>query len=43
MIGTYRETVTQTLNDFKAQGLIKIERKRIEIRDAAGLQKLAET
>ena len=43
MIGTYRETVTQTLSGFKAQGLVEIHRKRIEICDAAGLQKLAET
>ena len=43
MIGTYRETVTQTLNDFKAQGLIEINRKRIEIRDTARLREIAET
>ena len=42
-IGTYRETVTQTLNDFKAQGLIEIQRKRIEIRDAPRLAQLTET
>jgi CRP-like cAMP-binding protein len=41
MIGTYRETVTQTLNDFKAQGLVEIQRKRIEIRDAVALEQLA--
>ncbi len=40
MIGTYRETVTQTLNDFKTEGLIAIHRKRIEIRDPMRLQKL---
>jgi len=43
LIGTYRETATQTLNEFKARGLIEIHRKRIEIRDAARLQKLSET
>jgi CRP-like cAMP-binding protein len=43
MIGTYRETVTQTLNEFKAQGMIEIHRKRIEIRDATRLERLAET
>ncbi len=43
MIGTYRETVTQTLNDLKAQGLIEISRKQIEIRDEAKLRQLAET
>lgn len=40
MIGTYRETVTQTLNDFKTQDLIEIHRKRIEIRDPMRLQEL---
>jgi CRP-like cAMP-binding protein len=40
-IGTYRETVTQTLNEFKAQGLIEIQRKRIEIRDTTRLKQLA--
>ena len=36
-IGTYRETTTQTLNAFKADGLIEIGRKRITILDRAGL------
>ncbi len=40
MIGTYRETVTQTLNDFKTEGLIAIHRKRIELLDPMRLQKL---
>ena len=38
MIGTYRETATQTLNEFKAVGLIEIGRKRINILDPTGLQ-----
>jgi len=42
MIGTYRETATQTLNDFKARGLIDIGRKRIIILDLEGLQAIAE-
>ncbi len=42
-IGTYRETTTQTLNQFKAQGLIEIGRKRITILDRAGLQRIAES
>lgn len=42
MLGTYRETTTQTLNDFKSQGLIEIGRKRIEIKDQEGLQELAD-
>ena len=41
MLGTYRETTTQALNEFKAQGLIEIGRKRIDIRDPEGLQELA--
>lgn len=40
MIGTYRETTTQTLNDFKNQGWINIERKRIEILDQPALENL---
>lgn len=40
-IGTYRETTTQTLNTFKAEGLIDIGRKRITILDRDGLQRLA--
>jgi CRP/FNR family cyclic AMP-dependent transcriptional regulator len=42
-IGTYRETTTQTLNSFKAAGLIEIGRKRIEIRDREGLERIAES
>jgi CRP/FNR family transcriptional regulator, cyclic AMP receptor protein len=42
-IGTYRETTTQTLNTFKADGLIDIGRKQIVIRDRAGLQRVAES
>jgi CRP-like cAMP-binding protein len=41
MLGTYRETTTQTLNEFKAQGLVEIGRKRIDIKDPEGLQELA--
>jgi CRP/FNR family cyclic AMP-dependent transcriptional regulator len=40
-IGTYRETTTQTLNTFKAEGLIDIGRKRISILDREGLQRVA--
>ena len=42
-IGTYRETTTQTLNAFKAEGLIEIGRKRITILDRGGLERIAET
>ena len=41
-IGTYRETTTQTLNTFKADGLIDIGRKRITILDREGLERVAE-
>jgi CRP-like cAMP-binding protein len=40
MIGTYRETTTQTLNDFKNNGWITIERKRIEILNYDALEEL---
>jgi CRP/FNR family transcriptional regulator, cyclic AMP receptor protein len=40
-IGTYRETATQVLNDMKAQGLIDIGRKRIEILDMERLAEVA--
>ncbi|MCA9934622.1 MAG: Crp/Fnr family transcriptional regulator [Anaerolineales bacterium] len=42
MLGTYRETITQTLNEFKADGLIEIGRKRVYLRDVPALQSLAE-
>jgi len=42
-IGTYRETTTQTLNIFKADGLIDIGRKRIIILDREGLERVAES
>ena len=41
MLGTYRETVTQTLNEFKANGLIEIGRKRVILKDVPRLQLLA--
>lgn len=37
-VGTYRETTTQTLSKFKADGLIHIGRKRIDILDPEGLE-----
>lgn len=43
MIGTYRETVTASLNEFKGQGLIKIGRKRVTILDREGLEEKADT
>lgn len=41
MVGTYRETVTAALNEFKAQGLVSIGRKHIEILDREGLEAVA--
>lgn len=43
MVGTYRETVTQTLNDFKAEGLVEIGRKRVMLVDREGLEQVAES
>jgi len=42
MLGTYRETVTQTLNDFKAEGLVEISRKKVVLRDVVRLQTMAD-
>ncbi len=41
MLGTYRETTTQTLNELKNEGLLTIGRKRITLLDRAGLQEIA--
>lgn len=43
MLGVYRETVTQTLNEFKAAGLIRPGRRRIELLDREGLRNAAES
>jgi CRP-like cAMP-binding protein len=43
ILGTYRETITQTLNDFKNDGLIDIGRKRIRIINKDQLEHLSET
>ncbi len=37
-VGTYRETTTQILNEFKAKGFIEIGRKRIKVIDLEGLE-----
>ena len=42
-VGTSRETATQALNELKADGLIDIGRKRIEILDREGLEAIAES
>ncbi len=41
MVGTYRETATQTLDDFKRRGLVELGRKRIQILDLDGLTRIA--
>ncbi len=43
MVGTYRETATQVLNDLKSRHLIEIGRKRITIVDREGLVTVAES
>ncbi len=41
LLGTYRETVTQTLSEFKADGLIEIGRKKVTLLDIPALQAMA--
>ena len=41
MIGTYRETTTQTLNDMKSEGILEIGRRRITILDKEALAAIA--
>jgi CRP/FNR family cyclic AMP-dependent transcriptional regulator len=43
MVGTYRETATQVLNDLKSRNLIEIGRKRITILDREGLLSVSES
>jgi CRP/FNR family cyclic AMP-dependent transcriptional regulator len=40
MIGTYRETVTKVLNDFRQQGWIRMERGYIQLVDLETLQRM---
>jgi CRP/FNR family cyclic AMP-dependent transcriptional regulator len=42
MLGTYRETTTQTLNEFKQQEIIQLGRKSIEVLDYDRLALIAE-
>lgn len=42
MVATYRETVTVTLHDFKARGLVDLGRRSITILDRQGLEAQAE-
>ena len=41
MIGSYRETVTATLDDFKRRGLVTVGRRHIQLLDRPGLQRVA--
>lgn len=41
MIGSYRETTTQTLDDFKRRGLVEIARRQIRILDRSTLESIA--
>lgn len=43
MLGTYRETITQTLNDLKADGLITIARKQVVLLNLPRLHILADS
>ncbi len=42
MIGTYRETTTQTLNDMKSEGILEIGRRRITLLNKDALQQIAD-
>jgi CRP/FNR family cyclic AMP-dependent transcriptional regulator len=42
-LGTYRETVSQTLGRFRAEGLVAVEPKRIRLLDPDGLRAYAES
>jgi CRP/FNR family cyclic AMP-dependent transcriptional regulator len=41
MIGSYRETVTATLDDFKGRDLVAVGRRHIQILDRRGLERIA--
>ena len=42
MLATYRETITQTLNDLKVDGVVDIGRKKVFLLDKQALQGIAE-
>lgn len=42
MVGTYRETTTQILNTFKAEGYIDIGRRRLTVLDKEALREIAQ-
>lgn len=41
ILGAYRETISETLDRFRAQGLVRTGRKEIHIIDHRRLEKLA--
>ncbi len=41
LAGTYRETVTRALNEFRGKGLIEMQRGKIVVLDAEGLRRLS--
>jgi CRP/FNR family cyclic AMP-dependent transcriptional regulator len=41
MIGSYRETVTKTIGEFREAGLIRVEEDSVQLTDMARLQELA--
>jgi CRP-like cAMP-binding protein len=43
ILGSYRETITATLNEFKAAGYVETGRKKIVITDPAGLRSMLGT
>jgi CRP/FNR family transcriptional regulator len=42
-LGTVREVVSRNLSRFQAEGLLAIERRRIQVLDAQGLRNEAES
>jgi CRP/FNR family transcriptional regulator len=42
-LGTVREVVSRNLSRFQAEGLLRIEKKRVWLLDPAGLEREAET
>jgi CRP/FNR family transcriptional regulator, cyclic AMP receptor protein len=42
MLGVYRETVTNTLDSFRSEGIIEISRKEIKILNTARLREISE-
>lgn len=42
-LGTVREVISRNLSRFQAQGLLRVDRRQIELLDRAGLEREAET